>query len=234
MATAVKSLRIGRGGYNAELRRNETVLITSDQRLRDMQEEIKRLQNELLDAVEITQNNALLETNKKTDAAFKNGYSEGYELGMKEGRASVAEAVETINSLVVEIESGFDSIWSNCRKDMVELTIIIVRKIVGAVADQCEDLAKDLAKKCTTMVRDQAKLKILVNPRDAEILRSAEVELMSLAEGVKEIEIAERASIRQGGVIIETENGQIDARIDEQLAAVEAVLKPGWNQGDRD
>ncbi|MCF7810685.1 hypothetical protein K9N50_06820 [bacterium] len=234
MVSIVKSMRIERGSYNAEMKRNETVLITSDQRIKDMQDEIVRLKNELAVTVEMTKNNALVETKNKVEAALKKGYGEGYEQGVKDGRASVSEAVDTIKSLAVEIEAGFDSVWSNCRDDMVELTLIILKKIVGTVADQYKDLAKDLTKKCTTMVRDQAKLKILVNPSDAELLRSAEVELMSLAEGVKEIEIAERASIRPGGVIIETESGQIDARIDEQLAAVEAALKPGWNEGNGD
>jgi len=234
MATAVKSMRIKRGGYSADLIRSETVLITSDQRLQDMQDEIAKLQKELLIAVETTKSEAAIETNREVEAAFKNGYREGFEQGEKEGRSSIVEAIETINKLAVEIESGFDSIWKNCRSDMVELTLMIVGKIVGVVADQYEGLAKDLVKICTVMVRDQAKLKILVNPLDAEILRDAEVELRSLAEGVKEIEFAERASIRQGGVVIETENGQIDARIDEQLAAVEAALKPGWNDVDKD
>jgi flagellar assembly protein FliH len=212
------------------MERESAIHVVADLRAREMEEEIvtlrKRLDQFQQRVAAETARRVEIESRARTEEAFQKGLDQGY----KQGRASIAEDVALLHKLAVEIEQGLDTIWKECREQMVELTLLIARKVVGTIADQYPELARELTAHCITFARDQIRIKVLVNPEDAEILRRAGAELMSLAEGVKEIEIAERVSISRGGVILETESGQIDARLEEQLDVVASVLKPGWSQ----
>ena len=233
MKTSVRAERIERGRYQADLKRETAIHIIADERSREMEEEIERLKEQL----DHFQEKADAETARliekesraRAEIAYKEGFTAGKVEGYKEGQASVQDAVEIIRKLAKSIEHSLDIVWKKCREHSIELTMIIARRIVGTIADQHDDLARRLAARCMTLARDQIRVKILVNPEDAEIVRQAEAELMSLAEGVKDIEIAERTSISRGGVVIETDSGQIDAKLEEQLDAVVTAQKPGWS-----
>jgi len=225
MSPAVRSLRIQRGSYKAEKRAEAAVHIISASRFKDLESEIERLKHALEEARSSVAEEAARLAETKVDEAYKRGFDEGF----NKGRGTVEEAADLIRTLSGEIAAGLTVVWDNCREKSIELALTIARKIVGTTAYEHEGLARELAGKCVSMVRDQARIKVLVNPEDAGVLREASVELMSLAEGVKEIEIAERSSVKRGGVIIETEGGQVDARLEEQLSVIEAALKPGWS-----
>jgi flagellar assembly protein FliH len=49
-------------------------------------------------------------------------------------------------------------------------------------------------------------------------------DFISLVEGVKSIQVVEDSSVDSGGCIIETDFGEIDARIASQLAELEAKI----------
>ncbi|HHE46211.1 MAG TPA: hypothetical protein ENL08_00730, partial [Bacteroidetes bacterium] len=236
MKPSVRSARIMRGGYVADLREAAAVHVVADQRVKAMEAEIRSLKTTLeefqraadLKTAEIVES----EVKVRAKAAYEKGFEEGRRQGFDEGLSTVKEAVETVRKLIVDIESGLDVVWKNCRDEAIRLTLAIARKIVGNVSEQNDVLARELASRCMALARDQTKVKILVNPRDVEVVSAAKAELMSTAEGVKSIEIAERASVERGGVIIETEGGQVDGRLSEQLDVVEASLNPGWSRPD--
>ena len=230
MKTSVRSSRIERGRYRADLRQETAIHVFTDHSIEALQDEIIRLKTTLEEFQQTADAKSAEVANESAEAAYKQGFEDGRMQGYEEGWAAVQEAADIIRALAGEIQSGLDAIWKGCRDETVELTLAIARKIVGNVAEQYDNLARELVARCMAMTRDQIRIKILVNPRDAEVLRKAKVELMSMAEGVKEIEIAERASVERGGVLIETEGGQVDGRLGEQLDAVEKALKPGWSR----
>lgn len=232
--TTIKSVRIPKGGYRTDRSQEASVLIVSDQRINDLIREIERLKIELVEAREVAVKDVAEETASQVDAAFKKGFKEGESKGLSEGKTSVrsevAEAVELVGKLLVEIEQGMDNVWSDIHQKAADLSLVMARKVVGRIAEEYDELALKLAKKCINMVRDQAKVKILANPQDIKMLRAQNADLMSQSEGIKEIEIIEQASVKRGGVIIETESGQIDGRFEEQLSVFETALKPGWSK----
>ena len=234
MSTTVRSARIARGRYRTDQSQERWVQVVSDQRINDLKSEIERLKIALAEAREDAMKDVAKETTLQVDAAFKKGFKEGKSAGLSEGKTSIRsevnQAVELVGKLIAEIESGMDIVWRDIHEKAADLSLVMARMVVGKIAEEYDELALKLTKKCIKMVRDQARIKILVNPQDIKMLRSQNADLMSQAEGIKEIEIVEQASVKRGGVLIETEGGQIDGRFEEQLSAFEAALKPGWSR----
>ena len=46
--------------------------------------------------------------------------------------------------------------------------------------------------------------------------------------------VLERSNIPRGGVLLETNAGQLDARLEEQMGAFVASLQPGWEEPETD
>ena len=65
---------------------------------------------------------------------------------------------------------------------------------------------------------------IRVNIADLELTSEHIKDFMSMVENVKSITVLEDSSVDRGGCIIETDFGQIDARISSQLHEIEEKI----------
>jgi flagellar assembly protein FliH len=60
---------------------------------------------------------------------------------------------------------------------------------------------------------------------DLKLTTSHTKDYISLVEGVKSIQVVEDSTVDEGGCIIETDFGEIDARISSQLAEMETKIR---------
>ena len=229
--STVKSLRIEKGYYRTQKGQCAVVRAIPDQetlfkrtRMIELEGEIQRLNQEIAQAA--------LDAEAGADAAYQKGFSEGQQAGYSESRNEVEPAIELLKNLAVEIENGMDSVWSSCRQRVIELALEIAEKIIGEAAQSCREIAVELTNRCLKMIREQAKVSISVNPDDAEAIRVVRSDLIAMTEGLRTVEVFEKGLIPHGGVIVETDAGQLDARIEEQMEVITAVLKPKWSHPD--
>jgi len=195
-----------------------------------LEAEIERLTSELSLVKQELKAEIERETKARADEAYKRGAEAGYARSTEEHRAEVDEALALIRQLLGEIESGARAVWDDCREGVARLAIAIASKVVGEVADIHSDLAAEMARRCISMVKEQIRVRVAINPEDARVVRAVHGDLLSSAEGVKEIEIVERSSVPRGGVVVETDAGQLDGRLEEQLDVVRAAIVPDWSR----
>jgi flagellar assembly protein FliH len=219
----VASARIRRGSYRADATQPAMVRILPDARRLELEADIRRLTTEL----DIIRRQGIPDAEAR---AREEGLATGYQKGMTECKAPLDEAAQLMRTLAREMETGFEDVWNRSREGMMRLSLAIAGKIVGDAAQRYEPLTAELAGRCLRMVRDQARVVVAVNPADAEQLRIAQTRLQSLGEGIKYLEIVERQSVPRGGVLVETDLGQLDARLEEQFQTMEAVLLPKWSR----
>lgn len=231
--STVKSLRIEKGYYRTQKGQRTIVrAIPDDQVLSDkahlieLEQEIDRLNRE------ITQ--AALDAETAEVKAYQRGYGEGKEAGYSECQEEVKPAIEFLKNLAIEIENCMDSVWKSCQQKVIELSLEIAEKVVGVAAQNCREISVELASRCLKMIREQAKVSIFVNPDDAETIRAVRSNLVAMTEGLRSIEVFEKEVVPRGGVIVETDAGQLDARIDEQMEVIVSVLKPKWSHPEID
>ena len=72
--------------------------------------------------------------------------------------------------------------------------------------------------------RQRRSLLLRVNPDDLEVVRNERHRLMDALVRASDLAIREDDDISPGGVIIETEAGTIDARLETQLDALERAM----------
>ena len=135
----------------------------------------------------------------------------------EEIEANLTPLMHRLSETLHEIESLRATVTRRAERDMVLLALEIAKKIVHREVRVDHEIALTLARVALSRVHSRATAKVRLNPDDAEFISSQ----MDRLESNAAIEIVPDRSVSRGGCLVETEMGDIDARIEKQFAEVE-------------
>ncbi|GMO39108.1 MAG: flagellar assembly protein FliH [Termitinemataceae bacterium] len=167
--------------------------------------------------------NAILDEQKKSayNEAFLLGKKEGYDAGM----AEVARLTERTQVILQRIQDKRSDILNETEQQIIDLTLMIARKVVKTIPETHREVVVENIKAALTKLKARGSIIVKVNIADLGITTERREEFLKMIEGGGTIQIAEDTSVDAGGCIIETDFGEIDARIMNQLAGLEAKIK---------
>jgi flagellar assembly protein FliH len=102
--------------------------------------------------------------------------------------------------------------------------LLISRKVVKVISENQREVVISNVVQALRKVRDRGTVIIHVNLADLKLTTEHTKEFIKMLEGVKTIQVVEDSSVDPGGCIIETDFGEVDARISSQLAELEAKI----------
>ncbi len=138
--------------------------------------------------------------------------SAAVEAGRQEGLRAVAAERE---GLAAERERLLD----DAGEEMVRLALEVAAKVL-AVAVRDEGAALETARAALARARGRERLVARVHPADAPALRAGAPELLGLAPRAQRLGVQEDPGMQRGGVVLETEAGEVDGRLEAQLEAI--------------
>ena len=136
------------------------------------------------------------------------------------------EDLERVKESLSAFFNAKQEIYDNIAPDILEISLDIAKKIIkkesienpDVILNNIKDIMKGLSK-------EEAKITLRVNPSQAAMLKNDVPEVAdSLGLEAKIIIVAEE-TITEGGCLVTTTNGVIDATIESQLAIISEVLK---------
>lgn len=144
--------------------------------------------------------------------------AEAEERGLRSG---VARA----GALLARAAAERDRALAAVEPEAVALAIEIARKVLGReLSDAGSRAVVDLAARAVAEARRRRVVALRVSPADADAIRGSGARLAGLVdEGV--LSIREDAALARGEVVVETEAGRIDARMETQLALLASALE---------
>lgn len=110
------------------------------------------------------------------------------------------------------------------RDQLLRLSVKVAQKILGREIATDSAVVGDLVIKALRGMPHQGRLRIRVRPADLEAIRSQRERLFEEIGRRDEIELTEDASIQDGGCVVESDLGIIDARLETQLRVLEKAL----------
>jgi len=170
-------------------------------------------------------NDALTEADRIKKEAFKKGYQDGMSKVENEAKVYVDEAVKSFSSLINEITEYKKALIKSAEKQLVKLAVEIADKIISMRTAEDDEIVVNVTKNAIKNLIDRESLNIRMNPKDVEVMKNAKAKIMQEVDGVKKMTIIEDESIKRGGVFIETETAEVDARIDKQLDIIQKTLE---------
>ncbi|MDR3277095.1 MAG: flagellar assembly protein FliH [Treponema sp.] len=158
---------------------------------------------------------------KEKQAAQEAGQSAGRDAGYLEGKAEVERLIERTRTVLERAQGQRAEILSNAEGQVIDLVLLLARKVVKVIAENQEEVIIANVTEALRKVKSRGTIIIRVNTSDLKLTTNHTKEFISLVEGADTIQVQEDSTVGQGGCVIETDFGEIDARISSQLAELE-------------
>lgn len=162
------------------------------------------------------------------EQARNEGYQAGYQQGYTDGQAKlyqdIASELRKLDSLAASAFSVKKEIISSSEEEILKLSVAIAEKIIRHELELNPEIVVNIIKSAINELKDREEVKIIVNPSFANLLMNQSEELKETVNGLKNLKILEDKSIPADGVIIESGESRIDARLDSQISEIMRVL----------
>lgn len=155
------------------------------------------------------------------EKAKEDGYKEGFEIGRNEGFNLYTGLINEAKELKQEAYKFKSEIGKNLEKDIVNLVVDSIKKIIDHELKENDQLILNVIKKAVDKCTFTESLTIRVSEEEYAIVNSAINQIYMMTEGVDDIIVKSDKSLKLGSVIIDTLSGKIDASIETQIKIVE-------------
>jgi len=149
------------------------------------------------------------------------GREEGREAGYSEGKAEVDRLIERTQVVLERAQDKRGEILNETEKEIIDLVLLIARKVIKVISENQRNVIISNVVQALRKVKAKGNIIIRVNMADLKLATEHKQEFIQQMEGAKSVQIVEDSSVDSGGCIIETDFGEIDARISSQLAEME-------------
>ncbi len=177
------------------------------------------------------------------EQAYQRGFAEGVKRGTIDNEKSWHEQGEKkIKSLLTSLQEVLRQL-SNIRKEtyqkieqeVVDLALTIARKIICQEVTIDREIIVCVAREALAKIEDPGKIKIKMSPSDLQFINETQIHLSNMMQNIDNVTLEAGENIQSGGCILETDLGEIDARIEKQLQAIEESFRTTLeNNGNTD
>jgi flagellar assembly protein FliH len=165
---------------------------------------------------------AAFETERKE--AEEEGRVAGRDAGFVEGKNEVARLVERTQTILERAQDKRAEILAETEQQIIDLVLLISRKVIKVISENQRNVVISNVVQALRKVKGRGNILIRVNMVDVKLSTEHIKDFIQMVEGVKSIQIVEDSTVDQGGCIIETDFGEIDARISSQLSELETKI----------
>ncbi|MBL90208.1 MAG: hypothetical protein CMH56_00150 [Myxococcales bacterium] len=137
--------------------------------------------------------------------------------GQNEGRA----ALDDKQALVQDLENR---IHAELSEQGVSAALSLSKALLLTEQTENKEFVVELVANALASVKDADRVWLRVNPLDAPTLKTHKGRLINVLGRASDIDIRVDRSVKQGGVLIQTGAGAVDAQLDTQLEEIGRIL----------
>ena len=170
----------------------------------------------------IDDRNLISRAKEEADAIKEAAAKEGYNAGLEAAKFDI----ENIKASLAEFMNAKQEVYNSIAPDILEISLDIAKKIIKkemsedpqVLLENIKDIMKGLSK-------EETKITLRVNPSQAAILKQDVPEVATSLGLEAKIIVVSYENVMEGGCLVTTTNGVIDATVESQLAIISEVLK---------
>ena len=178
----------------------------------------------------------------QAEALREAAWQEGFHAGSAEAHATVEAELKAewaarqdalrfeLNAIASDIGEARAELWQRQESEMVALALDIAKQVIKTEVSQNPAVVHAVLANALRRITDKDNVRVRVSVSDAPRVKEAREDLMEIVDGLRFIEIVEDRRIGDGGCVIETNAGTIDAKIETQVAEVARALGVSENE----
>jgi flagellar assembly protein FliH len=215
-----------------------TIEQTSQNNIQNEPQQNNEIIEKLLQKIEELSNNIISIQNKfeqqlndckqqieiEKQKAFEEGYNKGKSESENSLKSEVQEKIELLKKSIQKVDKInelFEEKILSIEKELISVALDIAKEVIQKeVSENSKEIALSLAKALMEDIKDATKITIKVNPKDAKYLKE---------QNLQNVEIVEDDAVKEGGVVILSDIGNIDAQILQRFKAIKEAILEGGN-----
>lgn len=176
---------------------------------------------------------ANLQAEQLKQQAYESGQQTGHQEGLSQGKQDVLEemrqavdkSVEKAQNILTAAEQEAQKMILAAERQIIDIALAVARKVLAREIEENPMTVLPIVKAALEKVRDQDNITIRVNPEDFDMVLYAKRDLQIMLGGERSLAINADHTINQGGCMIDTAYGTVDARLDFQFEMLKKVLQ---------
>ncbi len=178
----------------------------------------------------------------QAEALREAAWQEGFYSGTLEARAAVEAELRAewaarqealrreLDMVASDIAVAREILWQRQEGEMVALALDIAKQVIKTEVSQNPAVVHAVLANALRRITDKDNVRVRVSVSDAPRVKEAREDLMEIVDGLRFIEIVEDRRVGDGGCVVETNAGTIDAKIETQIAEVARTLGVSENE----
>jgi flagellar assembly protein FliH len=187
----------------------------------EAEDEAKRLLEEARQQAAALEGEIRGRVEKIEQEAREKGGGDGREQGYQQGQAEVQRLIDNLQRIISAAIERRNLIIEESETQVINLVLLIAKKVIKVISENQKNVVINNVVQALRKLKSRGEVVIRVNLADLELTSAHIADFMKMVENVKSITVLEDSSVDRGGCILETDFGQIDARISSQLSEIE-------------
>lgn len=196
----------------------------AEARAADLKAEAERIRQEAIDWRRSEEERLLREAKVIREDASQQGFKEGREEGREVAAQKAAGVLQSLEAVLQAALREKDEVVNACEKQILDLAIAIAKKIVRAEITVNPDVIDRTLKQALARMTDRDSITIYVNLVDLEKVTKRKAEILKRLDPGSRVTIVEDENIEPGGLVIQTNLGNIDATVSGQELEIDKIL----------
>lgn len=164
------------------------------------------------------------------ESAFQKGFLEGKRVGFESGSKKAEAVIGSLQRALEQLQDIRSEIHEEIEKEVTHLALSIAKKIVCHEIKTTRETVACVAREALGRIDNPGKIKIKFNPDDLRFIEDTQSPLTHFLQNFDHVRFEAEDSIQSGGCLIETDRGDIDARIEKQFEAIEEAFQAQFEQ----
>lgn len=189
---------------------SESIIKAAEIKAQKMIEAAEKQVNERIQAIE--------------EEARQKGFEKGYEQGYQEAKKMYEDLISEAELIREQANIEYNKIMSEIEADAIELVMDIARKVIGEEITLNKEHLIYLASEALGKSSNRDNIVLKVSTQDYDYLVDNKEKLLSMVEGVGNLDIKRDPALKTGDCIVETPYGSIDAGVETKLMKIEEAF----------
>ncbi|MDR2431882.1 MAG: hypothetical protein LBD99_06520 [Candidatus Margulisbacteria bacterium] len=178
---------------------------------------------EIKTAAEAEARRILDEARKKAQEILEAEKNKGAELGRKEIYEQLKGQLQEAQNVIKQANAQKNAIIKSAVPEVLKLTTRIAGQVIRNELVQNQDIVMDIVRDAIEKISDNEQVVIKVSAQDLQNVRNEKELIIDLVEA-KNLSIVPDKHLAEGGCLIETKLGFIDAKVTTKLEMIQSAL----------
>ena len=194
-------------------------------RVRQADEEVRPFAFDRVLAQEGEEEQRIRDLDKLEEQAYTAGYEDGAKAGFDSGMEKAEKLLRRLEGLIFGLESTRAEVYGKLEQEILDLVIRIAEKVIHAEIRSADSTRTSILEAGLRKLKDSEKVLVRVAPADLEAIEQVLPVLKEQNGIVGKVTLQEDPEISEGGCVLESDQCEVDGRIEVTLQAIEEALR---------